>query len=371
MSRKQSNEFYFIDWNKFNKKFSKKPASKTYKALIEWARKDRWHNPKAFDALSEWIRNDSEWTSGQLAANEEKLRSIFECFREQNASIRKILKALESSGVVNAAVFKALDKFDGALSGTFDDKRLREAVTEATARMLADFSVMRNRAVREQIAGGKTGGKGNDSVEIFGYINHLKDCDASLQWTLFMPAEVEQRQKGYKVASFEYKEMPALRFIGGEGDISDDMEARRELFRTLDAMSDYKSGFNYDVLLGHHYGIGVDNGPWHGFWGRFMKADTPVPEGMVYFDFVPQRGQNDHVAGPPFLSQFAFATYSGARKSKPKGKGYDSCTMYEITRNICLGQCVVIPYPEKYWTAEVFPDGCNQYSTAYMFGVEM
>ena len=371
MLREATNVFLFIDWDKFEKKYSKKPPSKTYKALIKSAKMAGKQNSRSFDALTEWIQNDSEWASDQLAANEETLFGIFARFRERNANIRKILKALEPSGVVNAAVFKALDKFDGALSGRCDDKRLREAVTEAAARMLTDFSVMRDRAVREQIAGGVPGSHGKESVDIFGYINHLKDCDASLQWTLFMPAEVEQRQKGYKVDRFEYIKMPALRFIGREGEISDDMDARRELFRTLDAMGEYKSGFDHDVLLGHHYGQCVDDGPWHGFWGRFMKADTPVPEGMVYFDFVPQRAQNDFEAGPPFLSQFAFATYSGKRKSKPKGKGYDSCTMYEITRNICLGQCVVIPYPEKYWTAEVFLDGCDQYSSAYMFGVEM
>jgi len=36
-----------------------------------------------------------------------------------------------------------------------------------------------------------------------------------------------------------------------------------------------------------------------------------------------------------------------------------------------LGQGVNIPYPDKYWTAEVFPDGCDKYSTAYMFSAEL
>jgi hypothetical protein len=44
--------------------------------------------------------------------------------------------------------------------------------------------------------------------------------------------------------------------------------------------------------------------------------------------------------------------------------------MYDVTRNKILGQGVTIPYPAKYWTAEVFPDGCDKYSTAFMFSVE-
>ncbi|NLO84746.1 MAG: hypothetical protein GX096_04865 [Clostridiales bacterium] len=57
--------------------------------------------------------------------------------------------------------------------------------------MFTDFSVMRERGVREQIAGNKTGPEGINSVERFGYINHLKDCDARVQWTLFMPDTVQ------------------------------------------------------------------------------------------------------------------------------------------------------------------------------------
>jgi len=45
--------------------------------------------------------------------------------------------------------------------------------------------------------------------------------------------------------------------------------------------------------------------------------------------------------------------------------------MYDVTRNIILGQDVNIPYPDKYWTAEVFLDGYDNPSTAYMFSVEI
>jgi hypothetical protein len=95
-----------------------------------------------------------------------------------------------------------------------------------------------------------------------------------------------------------------------------------------------------------------------------MKADTPVPQGFVHFDFT-----HDYVgdAGFPFRSQFAYATFSGDVDAMHKREGYDSDAMYDVTRNIILGQGRAIPYPEKYWTAEVFLDGYDKPSTAYMF----
>jgi hypothetical protein len=228
---------------------------------------------------------------------------------------------------------------------------------------------MRERDIREKIAGNKTGPAGTDSVKIFGFINHLKNCDAGVQWALFMPDVVKNQQNGFKVETFEYKTMPAMRFIGQETrDDLDNIEVRKELFSVLDAMNEYKSGCDYDVLFMHHYGRGVDVERWHGFWGRFMKAETPVPEGFVSFDFLPHR-EGD--AGLPFISQFAYATFSGDMEAMHKREGYDSDAMYDVTRNIMLGQGVTIPYPCKYWTAEVFLDGSDKYSTAYMFSAEL
>ena len=45
--------------------------------------------------------------------------------------------------------------------------------------------------------------------------------------------------------------------------------------------------------------------------------------------------------------------------------------LYDIMRNIILGDGVLIPYPEKYWTAEVFLDGCDKPGSAYLFSVGM
>ena len=363
MSSKLIEEFYWSDIEGQNG--GKLTDSEKYKRIVNWAAKARELNPGVFDALTEWVLDDSQWSDEKLAENEQILmQGVFARFKEQNAQFRTYLSELEPSGVVNAAVFKALDRFDDELSGLAHDKRLQEVV----AQVFADFSVMRERSIREQIAGNKTGPTGTDSVDLFGYINYLKDCDAGVQWALFMPDMVERQQKGFKVDSFEYKRMSAMRFIGREGDDLDNIEVRRKLFRILDGMNGYKSDFAYDVLFMHHYGLGVDVGPWHGVWGRFMRAETPVPEGFLYFDFVPH---SDGKAGPPYISQFAYATFSGDMDAMHRREGYDSDAMYDVTRNIMLGQSVQIPYPDKYWTAEVFLDGCDKYSTAYMFSAEL
>ncbi|HPK14793.1 MAG: Multiple antibiotic resistance protein MarA [Firmicutes bacterium ADurb.Bin248] len=363
MSRKLIDEFYWSDIE--GQKGENRTDAEKYKRIAGWAAKARRQNPDVFDALTEWVMDDSQWSDEKLAENEQILmQGVFARFKEQNARLRAYLSELEPSGVVNAAVFKALDRFDDELSGAAYDERLREVV----ARVFADFSAMRERGVRERIAGNKTGPAGVNGVDFFGYINYLKECDAGVQWALFMPDMVERQQKGFKVDSFEYKKMPAMRFVGREGDDLADMEVRKELFRVLEAMGEYQSGFDYDVLFMHHYGKCVDVGPWHGFWGRFMKADTPVPEGFVHFDFVPDDTDTPYLT---FRPQFAFAKFSGDMDAMHKREGYDVDAMYDVTRNIILGQGVTIPYPERYWTAEVFPDGCGQYSTAYMFSAEL
>ncbi len=363
MSRKLIDEFYWSDIEGQNSE--KLTDTEKYKRIVSWAAKARGLNPGVFDALTEWVLDDSQWSDEKLAENEQILmQGVLARFKEQNSQLRTYLSELEPSGVVNAAVFKALDRFDDELSGLAHDKRLQEAVD----RVFNDFSAMRERGIREQIAGNKTGSTGTDSVDLFGYINYLKDCDAGVQWALFMPDVVERQQKGFKVHSFEYKKMSAMRFIGREGDDFDNMEVRKKLFRILDDMNQYKSDFAYDVLFMHHYGLGVDVGPWHGVWGRFMRAETPVPEGFLYFDFVPH---NYGKAGPPYISQFAYATFTGNMDAMHRREGYDSDAMYDVTRNIMLGQGVHIPYPDKYWTAEVFLDGCDKHSTAYMFSADL
>jgi len=75
------------------------------------------------------------------------------------------------------------------------------------------------------------------------------------------------------------------------------------------------------------------------------------------------------MAGQPYYSRFAFATFLGDVKAMHATEGFDADAMYDITRNIILGQDVNIPYPGKYWTAEVFLEGFDKDSTGYLFSV--
>jgi hypothetical protein len=336
-----------------------------YGRVVDWAARARGTNPRVFDMLTAWLLDDAQWGNERLVENERILmQEVLARFREQNARLRTYLSALSPSGVVNTAVFPALDRFDAALSGVIHDTRLQEAVT----RMFADFSVMQERSIRVLIAGQKTGPTGTDSVDTYGYINMLKDCDAGVQWTLFMPVVVERHQKGFKVESFEYLNMPAMRFIGRSGDDLSDVNVRKQLFSVLDDLSEYRSDFSHDILFMHHYGLGVDVGPQHHVWGRFMQANTPVPDGFLYFDLVPY---HDGKVGPPYISQFAYAIFSGDVQAMHQCEGYDCDAMYDVTRNIMLSQGVSIPYPGKYWIAEVFLAGCDKPSTAYLFSAEI
>ena len=294
MSFKQIDEFYWLDIDP--QKIGRLSDAEKYKAAVDWSAKARGRNPNMFDALTEWLLDDACWGDDMIAENEQALMlGVIARFKEQNARLRSFLTELAPSGVVNEAVFKALDRFDGELSGRPADERLREAV----GKMYADFSVMAERGVRELIAGNKTGPDGVNHVNIFGFVNYLKDCDAAVQWALFMPDTVVRQQRCFKVDSFEYKQLPALRFIGREGEDLADIEVRKNLFRVLDGMNEHKSGYDYDVLFMHHYGLTVDVGEWHGFWGRFMKAGTPVPDGFAHFDFIPKRDANDFTAEVP------------------------------------------------------------------------
>lgn len=335
-----------------------------YRQIVDWACNARVTNPLIFDELSAWILGGEEWSDSELSENGEYLmKEVIGRFREQNERLRAQLAALKPSGVVNEAVFDALDRFDRELSGNTDAEWLKDPVDK----VFHDFFAIRDRRVREYFAGGETGSAGTDTVEVFGYINLLKDCDAAVQWTLFMPDMAQRQQNGFRVESFEYLKFPGLRFIGMEKDFEADQEALEQLRRTLDALGEYRCGFDHDAILLHHFGKGVDVEPCHALWGRFMAADTPVPDGFACVDFVSQRDEN---RGMPYLAQFAYAQFTGDADSMHSQEGFDGDAMYDVTRNIILGQNVAIPYPDKYWTAEVYPNGFGTDSTAYLFSVE-
>ena len=364
--------FYSADWHENcsgllfvgDKTGERLTGKAAYSRIVEWAAKFRSYNhtvtaegkeiyvnQHAFNHMAEWLLDYSQWRNPNEDGKEQFLKQcgllLFQYYRNNLYSYLKRLDA-EFPGLVNKSVFAAIERIVAAVPGAHtSDLWLHEAVDPA----LRDFAAMSDRALREKVVK---------------YVRQLKEYDNSVQWTLFMPDFVKNQTKGFKVDSFEYRELPAMRFIGAEGEEYANIKRRGELMAVLDAMAEYRSGFDYDILFMHHYGKGVDKEAWHGVWGRFMKTDAPVPEGLLAFDFVPHYVP---AAGPPYHSRFAFATFSGDMKKMHSNEGFDSDAMYDVTRNTILGDGVCIPYPEKYWTAEVFLDGCDRYSTGYLFSV--
>lgn len=335
-----------------------------YQRLVDWASHARGINPGVFDEVTRWLWGGADWSGEELSRNRKIfMDEIVGRFLRQNRMLEAELKALEPSGVVNSAVFGALKRFDSELSGESGMEEVREAV----AQVFRDFSALKESDIREAFAGGITGPEGTDSVEVYGYVNGLKDCDAGVQWTLFMPECVERQQDGFRVESFEYVKLPAVRFIGMGRELPEGMPDLEVVAHTLDAMESQRSGFDYDLLLAHHFGMGVDARPCRLVWGRFMRAGAPVPEGFEAVDFLPR---NDGERGPAYLPQFAFAKFTGDEQAMHCQEGFDSDAMYDVTRNIILGQGVLIPYPDKYWTAEVFLNGFAESSSAYLFSVD-
>ena len=69
------------------------------------------------------------------------------------------------------------------------------------------------------------------------------------------------------------------------------------------------------------------------------------------------------------MSQFACAVFAGDDDALHRREGLDSDAMYDVTRNIILGQNTAIPY--KYWTAEVYPQGFDKEGNIYLFSVQL
>ncbi len=347
------NAFHFADWDSFDDGRNRElTAEEKYNKIVKWAGEARGQNPTIFDKLSEWILDDSEWTEDKLAENEQILtQGVFSRFKDQNAKLRAYLKELEPSGVVNIVIFKALDRFDEELSGKPADKRLREVV----ARVFSDFSTLRERSVRKKIAGYPTNSMHATDI---GYINYLKDCDAAVQWALFMPEVVKKHGHKINRDSFEYIEIGKVRFIGKEFvknpeiHVAHPEEALPEL---IEMLPEYGTEITALCHLEHHNG-GAVNVNQCNMMGYFCKAATPVPNGYDYYD-VP----TDHAG---------YAVYSS---NNFDGNYFDAA--YEFTRDQILGDNVCIPYPQAYWTAEVylqgFSEGGSPHRFGYLFSVEL
>lgn len=145
-----------------------------------------------------------------------------------------------------------------------------------------------------------------------------------------------------EMESIKYLKLPALRFIGKDvrargpdaGMQYGNMWAKSsEFMPILDNMLEYASEITDPCALMHHDNMDADQDNMHYIVGRFMKADTPVPEGYDYKD-LPE-------------SNVAFAIYYGEFSDMIS-------KIYALTRDKILCDEKGIPYPVGYFHAEVY-----------------
>ena len=154
-------------------------------------------------------------------------------------------------------------------------------------------------------------------------------------------AEEMKQNHSVKLAKLEYLHLPALRFIGKDV-ISSGPDAGNqyglmwaksgEIFSVLDQMENYASLLRDNCALMHHDNLD-GNHPMHYIVGRFMKAESSVPEGFDYYD-IP-------------ASCAALAIYYGEFNDM-----IDQA--YTMTRDRILADGRGIPYPVGYYHAEVY-----------------
>ena len=161
------------------------------------------------------------------------------------------------------------------------------------------------------------------------------------------------------IQNLEYKKIGKVRFIGLEFSKNPDIHLLRpaeSLPKLIPLLAEYGTEIAALCHLEHHNG-GEVNVNQCNMMGYFFKADTPVPDGYSYYDVPTETA--------------AYATFYS-----PNFDGDIFGSAYEITRDRIIseaGQARTIPYPEAYWTAEVYPDGfftgSGAFKFAYMFGV--
>ena len=197
---------------------------------------------------------------------------------------------------------------------------------------------------------------GNEEMEIY----HING------WKMGVAVPVRRRdgnagavklnaKNDFKLASFEYRDIGKTRFIGIDMNRADEKldDVWTRIGPTLDAlMPKHASGITENCTLGHHNG--TPHAENYLLVGRFFKVDTPVPEGFAYYDVPTTR-----------------AGYAIYHDDNFRGDYFQPA--YEITRDKILDDGVKIPYPEGYWTAEVYTNGRvkeGAHRFGYLFSVE-
>ena len=327
-----------------------------YACVTDWARifrsyslpvmavgKPVYVGQRAFGRMTEWLLDDTQWQAPQQDGKEMFLKQcgllLFAHYRWQ---LGLYLRRLEDGcpGTVPAAVFETLERIGAAVPGAHvSDLWLHEAVDPA----LVDFSAMRSRPLREKTAE---------------YVQRLKALDDELLWSFVPPATAQDRPPDALVCeSFAYRRIGKVRFIGIDAwrtnEEWDALWARSDaFFTTLDAMTPrYGAGISEPCAMMHHNGREVDSEN-HYLVGRFFRADTPVPEGFDFYDVPTERA--------------AYAIFTC------EGFDGDRWAAYYRTRDRVLRDGVPIPYPQRYWHAEVCTDGIprkGRFRMGYLFSV--
>jgi hypothetical protein len=104
----------------------------------------------SFDRMRDWLLDDAEW--GELSSQEVFLKPcgllLLDYYR---ANLREYLKRLDRQfpGVVSEAAIAALDRFGACFPGS---ERSQLHLNECVDPAITDFSMMRDRSVREKVA---------------------------------------------------------------------------------------------------------------------------------------------------------------------------------------------------------------------------
>ena len=178
-----------------------------------------------------------------------------------------------------------------------------------------------------------------------------------------MERKIMENEEGVRLIreKFEYKNTGDLRFIGLDLRANPGLDVEMTIAKIAPLVDPLKDKYAWEITdycyLEHHNG-GEVNVNETGIGGYFFKANTPVPDGCIYYDV-------------PTLN-IGYGVYCGDETFG--GNTFDA---YVFTRDQILsdGELFIgdtIPYPHAYWTAVQFIDGeprTGKYRFGYMFGV--
>jgi hypothetical protein len=169
-----------------------------------------------------------------------------------------------------------------------------------------------------------------------------------------MSHEVMENDKGIRLIreKFEYKYVGKLRFIGLDLKQNPGLSIKDTVEKISPLLNPLKSEHAWEITdycyLEHHNG-GQVNVNETGIGGWFFKADTPVPDGCIFYDI-------------PTIN-IGYGIYCGDENFD--GDTFDA---YEFTRDKILSDGVEIPYPQAYWTAVQFIEEGEPRKGVYRFG---